>query len=141
MSGVNFSADGLGEIVTKLVDVQLDEESDLVKVIISKELTSKVSDNEIVFTVDGRESTVEELEVIEDDPILAWKFRRPQSDIPSFFISQNFASDIDGAELVYTKDAAIIKMPVSELWKMTDVRTAWEAYRNFAWSAIVGRLL
>ena len=73
LDGVSFTEGGLREFVPSIIDVVPDGAGQL-RIILDKGLSARLSDQELVFRVNGREPTASQLEVIEDDPEIRWDF-------------------------------------------------------------------
>ena len=73
LDGVPFTESGLREFVPSIIDVVPDGASQL-RIILDKGLSARLSDQELVFRVNGQEPTASQLEVIEDDPVIRWDF-------------------------------------------------------------------
>ena len=73
LDGVSFTEGGLRAFVPSIIDVAPDGAGQL-RIILDKGLSARLSDQELVFRVNGREPTASQLEVIEDDPEIRWDF-------------------------------------------------------------------
>ena len=61
------------EFVQSIIDVAPDGTGSL-RVVLDKGLSARLSDQELVFRVNGQEPTASQLAVIEDDPEVRWDF-------------------------------------------------------------------
>ena len=75
LDGVSFTEGGLRDFVQSIIDVAPDGTGSL-RVVLDKGLSARLSDQELVFRVNGREPTASQLEVIEDDPEVRWDFTK-----------------------------------------------------------------
>ena len=73
LDGVSFTEGGLRAFVSSIIDVVPDGAGQL-RIILDKGLSARLSDQELVFRVNGREPTASQLAVIEDDPEVRWDF-------------------------------------------------------------------
>ena len=73
LDGVSFTEGGLRAFVPSIIDVVPDGAGQL-RIILDKGLSARLSDQELVFQVNGREPTASQLAVIEDDPEVRWDF-------------------------------------------------------------------
>ena len=73
LDGVSFTEGGLRAFMPSIIDVVPDGAGQL-RIILDKGLSARLSDQELVFRVNGREPTASQLAVIEDDPEIRWDF-------------------------------------------------------------------
>ena len=73
LDGVSFTEGGLRDFVQSIIDVAPDGAGSL-RVVLDKGLSARLSDQELVFRVNGQEPTASQLAVIEDDPEVRWDF-------------------------------------------------------------------
>jgi len=71
LQGLDFNKNTIANFIEPLVQITSDNSSS-VQIKISKKLAEKISNHELVFKIDGREPTTEELKVLVDDPIVIW---------------------------------------------------------------------
>lgn len=71
LQGLAFDTNTIATFINSLISVS-DSNSSTVQITIAKELTTRLSDGEVVMSIDDREPTAEELQVITDDPLVKW---------------------------------------------------------------------
>jgi len=104
LNDVDFSTANIAKFVSKLISISAPDATSL-DITLDKSLSKHISDNELVFTIDGREPTREELSVTKDDPTVQWYWSvttKQQVEKTAYdFKNKNFLYGITNMELLH----------------------------------------
>jgi len=84
LQGLSFDTNTISNFVGSLIEVT-DTNATSIQITIDKQLTNKISDHEVVLKIDGREPTAEEMQILQDDPVVLWNTESTK------IIANNFA--------------------------------------------------
>ncbi len=107
LNGLAFSEAEIAALVSKLVSIESADETSL-EITIDKSLAARISDNELSFTVDGREPAAEELSVILDDPRINWKWSTADQFVPQIIAAGHELSGYPGSDLRLLSDGTVV---------------------------------
>lgn len=71
LQGLSFDTNTIANFVEPLIQITSDNSSS-VEIKIDKKLAERISSNELIFKIDGRKPSPDELKTLVDDPIIIW---------------------------------------------------------------------
>lgn len=149
LSGLSYAENTIANFINSLISVEISpDDADALRINIDKQLTARLSDNEVKLYIDGIEPTDEELSIINDDPIIDWNFNETKNNLSLNQIFSEYSDTVkqnlklkksDNNVLVFEMDLPIYYQMSGILNDSTSaVRNGYETLFSDAFFTFVG---
>ena len=109
LEDLEFSEAAVRGLAAKLITLRPGSGGELL-IDIDKGITEAISDGELTFRINGKQPTADQLDVVQDDPVISWNVPE-ESDDPLSRLRYVDIPNWAGAEATVVNDNLVVKMP------------------------------
>lgn len=130
-----FSESGISILPSQLVAVEKSGDDGLT-IRLDKHLTQMLSDNSLALTIDGRRPNSDEWEVLQDDPLLEWRWS-VSDQLDSSAVLASASLDNGVAARLRTDGTMVVAMPLAKYDEMLGISETGEALARSNWKGLL----
>ena len=116
LEDLEFSQDAVQRLASKLVTLTPRGNDELL-INMDKEIATAISDGALIFRVNGKSPSAEQLDIIQDDPLFSWKFL--ERDEPPSQLEYVDVQDEEGVQVSVVNDLVVVKMSMDRYWTLS----------------------
>ena len=118
LEDLEFSEAAVQGLVSRLVTLTPRGDGELL-IGIDKDIASAISEGQLVFRINGKKPTAEQLDIIQDDPLVSWLFRgSDESDSPLEYMD---VPDEEDVQVAVMDDNVVVKMPIPTYGRLSGI--------------------